>query len=872
MLPIARMLVPAQFSKQPGRTFLIILSIALGVATLVATQSLKRGISEGKKDPFARGDLLVLNGRAGVPLTLADELARAGIPGVAGVQALVIGRALVQTEENPNRPVFVLGWAEGDSRKRAIPDLNSLRRQVEEQGLSLEVAASLNPLLLLSKTPVVAGGDLGLLGQPFTMRAGAGKLECLAVGAIQANAKAGDSRLTPVLGQVVAMGAIQAGSLIFPERPGTVSRLDLVLMPGADREKVRAAVAQKLGDRAEVHTVEEEESLVGDVTSGLELGFQVGGLGSLIVGLFLVYNVMSVGVEERRRFIGILRCAGGTRGQVAGLFLQEAACLGLAGSLLGIPLGLGIARLVVGPMGNALEEVLGRPTGEAAIHLDWSNSLLAVAAGLLTALVAALLPSWRASMEPPAGVVRQSGAGVSRDWLKSSLPILMLVGGLAFTAWCMVEFRHQLPNRLGAFGGLAVLLVACLLAAPLVASLVGRASQSLTEFLPGVGLRLAADNLVRSGQRTGLVIAALGATGALVVQTAGFLYTTETSVFSWVRDKVGADLLVTCGSGFTSYVSSVTMAETMPARVAEQCGPDLRAWMAVRLGRVDLDGVITYMLGVNMDGVANTEDVPLEIVHKARQNMDAFRSGGVFVSENFLGRHKKKVGDTLRIPTAQGEATLKILGSVVDYTWKDGTLLVHRDWHLLHFGDRGYDIIDVWLKKGADVMAVRQRLENSLGKSDALFVIDSPTMLDEIRSQLTKVNQLAYAQQSILGLVALLGVVSALFISVLQRKRQLGLLRAVGATRSQILWTVTAEALLMGFAGSLLGLVAGVLLEWYALDIMLWDEAGFRFPLLIPWGECLIVLGAGTLMATIIGLWPAYMATLLDIPEAVAQE
>ena len=169
-------------------------------------------------------------------------------------------------------------------------------------------------------------------------------------------------------------------------------------------------------------------------------------------------------------------------------------------------------------------------------------------------------------------------------------------------------------------------------------------------------------------------------------------------------------------------------------------------------------------------------------------------------------------------------------------------------------------------------MAVRQRLENSLGKSDALFVIDSPTMLDEIRSQLTKVNQLAYAQQSILGLVALLGVVSALFISVLQRKRQLGLLRAVGATRSQILWTVTAEALLMGFAGSLLGLVAGVLLEWYALDIMLWDEAGFRFPLLIPWGECLIVLGAGTLMATIIGLWPAYMATLLEIPEAVAQE
>ena len=872
MLPIARMLVPAQFFKQPGRTLLIVLSIALGVATLVATQSLKRGITEGKKDPFARGDLLVLNGRAGVPLALADELADSGVKGLAGVQALVIGRALIQTEDAASRPVFVLGWAQGGKKSGAVPDLASLRKQVEEQGLSLEVASNLNPLLLLSKTPVVAGEALDLLGKSFTMRAGAGRLECVSAGAIRVNAGAEKSRLAPVLSQVVALGAVQAGALVYPERPGTVSRLDLVLEPGADPLKVQAEVAQKLGDRAEVHTIEQEESLVGDVTSGLELGFQVGGLGSLIVGLFLVYNVMSVGVEERRRSIGVLRCAGATRGQVAGLFLQESACLGLAGSLLGIPLGLAIAQVVVGPMGGALEDVLGRPPGEAAIQLGWGNGLLAVVSGTLTALIAALIPAWRASLEDPAGVVRQSGAGSSRYWLRSVLPTLLVVGTLAAIALCMVEYRHVLPNRMGAFGGLAVLLVACLLAAPLLASLVGRACQSLTEFIPGVGLRLAADNLVRSGQRTGLVIAALGATGALVVQTAGFLFTTETSVFSWVRDKVGADLLVTCGSGFTSYVSTVTMPENMPSRVAQQCGPDLRAWMAVRLGRVDLDGVITYMLGVNMDGVNSPGDVPLEIVHQAHKDLDAFRNGGVFVSENFLGRHHRRVGDVLTIPTARGEANLKILGTVVDYTWKDGTLLVHRDWHLEHFGDRGYDIIDVWLKKDADVMAVRKRLEESLGKSDALFIIDSPTMLDEIRSQLTRVNQLAYAQQSILGLVALLGVVSALFISVLQRKRQLGLLRAVGATRSQVLWTVTAEALLMGFAGSLLGMVAGILLEWYALDIMLWDEAGFRFPLMIPWGQCLLVLGGGTLLATVVGLWPAYMATLLDIPEAVAQE
>ncbi len=872
MLQLARMVIPAQFLKQPGRTFLIVLSIALGVATLVATQSLKRGITEGKKDPFARGDLLVLNGRAGVPLALADELAAANIPGLASVQALVIGRALIQVEGSPARPVFVLGWQQGGKMPGFVPDMASLREQVDAQGLVIEIAKNLNPLLLLSKNPVLTGENLGLLGKPFTMRAGAGKLECVAAGTIKLAEGASTNRLAPVIGQVVALAAGQAGSLIYPERPGTVTRLDLTADKGSDQARLMRDITKQLAGRAELHTVTEEESLVGDVTSGLELGFQVGGLGSLIVGLFLVYNVMSVGVEERRRSIGVLRCAGATRSQVAALFLQEAACLGLAGSLLGIPLGLAIAKLVVGPMGGALEDVLGRPTGEASIQLGWLSGSIAVASGLLTALFAAAVPAWRASLEDPASIVRQSGAANSRHWWRSRLVTLAIVISLGVIALGMVQFRHQLPNRLGAFGGLAVLLVACLLAAPILATIVGRACQSLTEWIPGVGFRLAADNLVRSGQRTGLVIAALGATGALVVQTAGFLYATKTSVFSWVQEKVGADLLVTCGSGFTSYVSTVSMPENMPARVAEQCGPDLRAWMAVRLGRVDLDGVITYMLGVNMDGVKSPDDVPLEVVHKAHKNMDAFKNGGVFVSENFLGRHKKNIGDMLTVPTANGDANLKILGSVTDYTWKDGTLLVHRDWHLLHFGDRGYDIIDVWLRPGADVIAVRQRMEETLGKSDALFVIDSPAMLQEITSQLSRVNQLAYAQQSILGLVALLGVVSALFISVLQRKRQLGLLRAVGATRSQILWTVTAEALLMGFAGSLLGLVAGVLLEWYALEIMLWDEAGFRFPLLIPWGECLMVLGGGTFLATLVGLWPAYMATLLDIPEAVAQE
>jgi putative ABC transport system permease protein len=134
------------------------------------------------------------------------------------------------------------------------------------------------------------------------------------------------------------------------------------------------------------------------------------------------------------------------------------------------------------------------------------------------------------------------------------------------------------------------------------------------------------------------------------------------------------------------------------------------------------------------------------------------------------------------------------------------------------------------------------------------------------------VYSLAYAQQFVVGVVALLGVVSALFISVLQRRRELGLLRAVGATRAQVLSTVVAEAALMGLIGAAIGFGIGLVLEWYVIKVILFDEAGFTFPLRVPWLGAGVVLGVTVLLATLVGLWPAYHATRLRIPEAIAYE
>jgi putative ABC transport system permease protein len=153
-------------------------------------------------------------------------------------------------------------------------------------------------------------------------------------------------RLAGLADNLVALPRSQASSLLYPDRPGTSTRLDIRLKPQAEISKILPLLTQLVAGQGQARTVADEETLVGDVTTGMELGFTIGGIGSLVVGLFLVYNALAVSVAERRRDMGILRSCGATRPQLAGLFLIEASILGLSGSLIGIPLGMALAATV----------------------------------------------------------------------------------------------------------------------------------------------------------------------------------------------------------------------------------------------------------------------------------------------------------------------------------------------------------------------------------------------------------------------------------------------------------------------------------------------------------------------------------------------
>jgi putative ABC transport system permease protein len=445
--------------------------------------------------------------------------------------------------------------------------------------------------------------------------------------------------------------------------------------------------------------------------------------------------------------------------------------------------------------------------------------------------------------------------------------VLVLVGlGLA-------RFRHDLPPRVGMFSAVGCLMLAALFSIPLLAALLGRVFQPFFYFF-GLEGRLAADNLVRSPGRTGIVIAALAATAGLMVMTAGFLKSSRDGIRTWVDEKIAADLFVTSGSSVTSGGAAVSMHQEMFERIEKM--KEVDAVLAVRFHRLEFapsgdENRIIFLVAIDTKPFLRAAgNRPLA---RSLERFPQLRERGkVCVSENFAALYHIKKGDHFQMPGKSGMIDVEVVGTVVDYSWNRGTIIMDRDWYREEYSDNQVDVFDLFLKPGADLEGTRKELVDRYGATDAVFVATRPEVHREVQSSLNKVYALAYVQQAVVGVVALLGVVLALFISVLQRRQQLGLLRAVGAHRLHVLRSVLAEAVLMGLIGAILGFHIGLLLEWYVMDVLLLDESGFTFPLRIAWIEAGGVILGSVLCATLAGLWPAYQATRLRIPEAIAYE
>ncbi len=851
-----------------ARSLLIVLSIALGVATLISTQILSQCLELAASQSVtplkgAQADLFIDNGEVGVHRSLAAEAAK--LPGVATATPLVFERVIVP--ELDRRTAILLG------SELTEPTVAAERFGVKLTWTLRGFPKQLAPPVFIGRALADARQQRGIpVEDPLKVRIHGRDVTFLPVGILDIEstgpgASLGRNVLAMEIGQ--ACRVLQSGA---PQRPDLVTRIDVFLEPEASLASVRAELAAIIGSRAMVRTPEMQGQATNEVVGGIRAGFTVCAIGAMVVGMFLVYNALSVSVTERRHEIGILRSLGATRFQVAGGFAVEAMFLGLIGALVGLPLGDALAQLALSQIEGELRSLFLRSDVEE-VHLSLPLMLLAMAAGMLTALGAALVPAIQAANDQPADAVRRAPKAGGGFWgrLHQAACALLIGVGLG-----MVLLRDYLPGRAGTHAGMALFMTGLLLAMPLLVTRFAHWIRPVCRWLFGIETRLAADNLIRSPGRTGVVIGAFGAGVALMFQIAGVGRSNEEPVMQWLNRVITADLVL-FGDTLAAATSSTA---PLPAEFREEITAleGVEEVIGIRYIRPEFAGTRVFLIA--LDAVPFAEQTerrsPIELpnLHLLKQLPEP---NTVLVSQNFAVRYGVRTGDTIRLPTPSGKVSLRVCGEVIDYSWNQGSLFMDRAEYARLFQDPLVDVYHVFLETSAT--PEQDSLSPSAGtrvrtfaEANSIAVADRQFVWDYLGGLIQRVYQLAYLQEIIVGVVASLGIVTALLISVLQRRREIGLLRAVGATRGQILRSVLAEAILMGVLGTILGILIGLPLEWFVLQVVLYEESGFLFDVLIPWTATAgIALGA-FVVSCLAGLLPAFHAMNLNIPEAIAYE
>jgi putative ABC transport system permease protein len=292
----------------------------------------------------------------------------------------------------------------------------------------------------------------------------------------------------------------------------------------------------------------------------------------------------------------------------------------------------------------------------------------------------------------------------------------------------------------------------------------------------------------------------------------------------------------------------------------------------VRSVRVMVKGVPVMIVALQVDSLERRAKLP-PIEGKEEEMYRLTAAGqGVMISENFARLHGGKLGENLEIPAPEGMLRLPVVGIVRDYSDQQGSLLMARQTYLKYWHDDSVNIFRIYLASGAKEETVRQEILSRFGATQRLFVLTNK----DVRAFVIRITDqwfgLTYVQIGVAVLVALLGIINALTVSITDRRRELGVLQAVGALRNQIRRTIWMEAIAIGVIGLVMGLTLGAFQLWYSLEIARRDimgiDIGYAYPFNTAWVLAPVILAAAFLAA----IAPAESAVRGSLVEALEYE
>jgi putative ABC transport system permease protein len=668
--------------------------------------------------------------------------------------------------------------------------------------------------------------------------------------------------LSGAFGGNIAVMDIYAAQQAFG-RGRKFDRIDIAVDDAASVAQVRGKLEALLGAGFQVQEPSARAQQFDSISRVYILSSNVTSVFALFIGMFIIYNTFQIAVTQRRAEIGILRALGATRRQIRTLFLGESVVAGLFGSVLGLLAGIAIARGMTGYIGSLLGEIYG--IGQKAQEISTNPMLmtLAVVLGVVTSVVAAVIPARSAARVDPVqalqkGKYQQLSAGENRVRRIAALGVAILAAG------CLLFERYPIFF----YAGDALAVLAALLLTPTFALWLSRGLRPLLRWIRPVEGTLAADSLLQAPRRTSGAVAALMLSLALVVALGGLARASYDSIFGWLTVALNPDLFVSPSQSLTQR--DFRFPEAMGAQL--RAIPGIGEVQLVRDARIQIQGKPTMFVAADISALRKHATLPPVAGNTDEMFRLAQQGKAVLASENFALLRGFKLGDVVDIASPSGMLHLPIAGIVTDYSDEQGSLLVDRSLYKRYWNDSTVNIFRVYLARGAVEADVKRRILETFGSERRLFVLTNRDVRRYILRLTDQWFSITYVQIAVAVLVAVLGIVNTLTVSITDRRRELGVLQAVGGLRNQIRGTIWLEALAVGTVGLILGLALGALQLFYSLHISAEDMAGLRLSYEYPYSIALLLLPGILLVAFLSAIAPAETAVRGSLVEALEYE
>ncbi|WP_342779595.1 FtsX-like permease family protein [Cellulosimicrobium sp. TH-20] len=649
---------------------------------------------------------------------------------------------------------------------------------------------------------------------------------------------------------IVLLDAGTAAATYAPD--GLVPSVALYAADDVSPEALRDAVATALPAGAEALTGAELRAETSEAITD-QLGFVstfllVFAALALFVGTFIITTTFSMHVRRRTRELALLRAVGASPGQVFGSVVGQAAVVGAVGALLGVGAGFGLAELARTGLGAVGMELSG------TLPVTTAGVVVPLVVGIVVSVLAAALPARHAALVRPveamrADVVRPAGTGRVR----AAVGTLALLAGVGLVVAAAVAGSGGAPLLgLGAAGVVAGVLLLAPLAVGPVLTVLAAPFVALVRPLGG----LARGNVTRQPRRTAATAGALVVGMALVSTTSVLALSARTSVQDIVDQETAADLVVRSA---TPYLPDGVAGDVRTV-------PGVTAVDVTTYGQVVVDGEPQLVVGFPAEGFGRSVRTTA-----TEGDLAAYARGEAAVMADALDEHGWALGDVLTLadPARPDLPAREVrIGAVVDSHAFSVDLLLPPD-VAASVGATTTEMLFLDTEPGADLPAVRAAVTDAVAPYVVASVLDADEFAGEVAGQVESVLAIVYALLGLSVLVAVLGIVNTLALSVAERTREIGLLRAVGLGRAQLATTIVIESVLVAVFGTAVGLVVGTGLA-AALPSVLADE-GFT-TLAVPWAQ----LGAMLVLAGVVGVvaavWPAVRAARLPVLDAVSHD